>query len=87
MPTLRFTARIRNGGSAPLGLQVEPWGEYYRIEPGAFADIQAEGPGLDAGEGSGLLKIEHAPELVTVYAWSGAMFTVVGAEPAPWPEK
>lgn len=86
---MKIRTSFRNTGDKEIGLQVEPWGEYYRIAPGQKVEIVIVGPSPDDPDSNptdaGLLEIDHDPECITVYAWSGAEVEVTGAEMAPWP--
>jgi len=83
---LKFTTRITNSHSSAIRLFIEPWGELYRLQAGASADILVEGPGRnDTPEAAdaGLLEVEYSADQITVWGWSGSKLEVVGASAEP----
>lgn len=85
--TLHFKAHIWNRRTKPLGLQIEPRGEFFRVEPNNRAELIVSGPD-DRNRGhEAILEIEHEDYVLTVYEWPGGSISVHGAESSPWPSE
>ncbi|MFZ5470365.1 MAG: hypothetical protein ACOZIN_13090 [Myxococcota bacterium] len=86
---MKVTVRLQNKGDREIGLEVEPWGEYYRIAPGAQVDLVIAGPIVGEPnadpQSNGVIDLQYETDLITVYGWRSAEIEVVGATMAPWP--
>ena len=63
---------IRNTGTDPMTVVLEPWGTRHEIAPGERVRVVASGPG-----GMGSLEVVRGKEKVVVYGWSGSRVAVV----------
>jgi hypothetical protein len=68
---------IRNTGTKPLTVVLEPWGTRHAVAPGEQVRVVARGPG-----GMGRLEVIRGPDEVVIYGWSGSQVAVV-REPTP----
>jgi hypothetical protein len=64
---------VRNTGTKPLTVVLEPWGTCHTVAPGERVRVVARGPG---GMGR-QLQVVRGAEKVVVYCWSGLQVTVV----------
>ncbi|HEX6625146.1 MAG TPA: hypothetical protein VF064_15650 [Pyrinomonadaceae bacterium] len=68
---------VRNTGTKPLTVVLEPWGTRHVVAPGERARVVARGPG-----GMGELEIVRGEDEIVVYGWSESRVAVV-TEPKP----
>jgi len=59
--------RVRNACASELPFYFEPWGEEYRMAPGAVFTIVAKGPAGDS------LEVQMADNHITVWGWPGSV--------------
>ncbi len=59
--------QITNTRSITVLFHLEPWGDEYKMPPGATFDLMAKGP-----EGASL-QIEVADDSITVWGWEGSV--------------
>lgn len=69
-PRSTMALRVTNSSSETKTLNLEPWGEQYRLGPNESIDLRADGP---AG---GRLEMETLDRDVTVWGWSGSTVRV-----------
>src|SRR5437762_1927038 len=62
---------LRNRLDHAVELRIEPWGERYRLSPGACLEVIGRGPEGDTVE------IQWEGDVVTVFAWPGATVAVL----------
>ena len=68
--TMSVRFKITNPGPNAVSLVLEPWGEIYEMVPGVKYEIVGEGPDDDT------LHVEHYPDHVIVWAWSGSVVSL-----------
>jgi hypothetical protein len=61
---------VRNVRPAEIVFYLEPWGEEYRMPPGAMFRIVAQGPQGD------LLEVEVGDGSITAYGWPGSVVSL-----------
>ena len=74
MSQIDFNIRIRNSHQSSVSVFLEPWGEVYTLAPNRTLVVKASGPISDSPDK--MLEVEHAPDSITVYGWSGSGLTI-----------
>jgi hypothetical protein len=70
-----FSFCLQNSRTSRLTLWVEPWGEVYKLAPGAKVKIQARGPVGTAPPNDSLI-IQAKDDSITLWGWTGSGVTV-----------
>ena len=68
------TITIENSGASAIRVWVEPWGDFVDLAP--TESIRLSSRSTSAGE----FHLEHAPQEVKVWAWSGSSVRVVDVQ-------
>lgn|GEM_PF-1494836 len=69
---------VRNNGTKPLTVVLEPWGTRHTVAPGERVRVVARGPG-----GMGGLEIIRGVDEIVVYGWSGSQVAIVREQQQP----
>jgi hypothetical protein len=72
----RVVLPLRNAGTSPLTVVIEPWGLSKTLAPGAEVFVVAKGPS------TGNLDVQRGESEVVVYGWEGSQVAFSATDPA-----